>query len=375
MKKSYKKFIMFDIILAIFLVLNSFILNILGNYYYVDAFLVLLLVVFKFVFGFEKNRSRYLKDIILNFLIIYLISFTVYYFLGIFIGFVRTENFLTFYGIRTFIIPYVLMIVFREYLRYQMLSKTDNSKFLTVITCIMFIMLELSPRIAGSMLDSKYNIFMFMAMTALPIISNNIVCSYVAKKNGYKPNIFWLLIAGLYSVFLPFVPNDGLYIQSLIQFLFPYVLMYNVYSFYKKREKDIPVSYAKKRTYITVPLLAIFVFVLAYFVSGFFRYRAVAVATGSMTPNINVGDVVIVDQYSNIKDLKVGQVIAYKYGKIIVVHRLVKIIKNEKGNCYYTQGDANDAIDGYVIYEDMIMGTVGYKIPYIGLPTVWFNKL
>ena len=70
MKKSYKKFIMFDIILAIFLVLNSFILNILGNYYYVDAFLVLLLVVFKFVFGFEKNRSRYLKDIILNFLII-----------------------------------------------------------------------------------------------------------------------------------------------------------------------------------------------------------------------------------------------------------------------------------------------------------------
>lgn len=375
MKKSYKKLIIFNIILLAFLLLNSFILNILGNYYLADIFLIILLIVFKFVFGFEKDMARYVKDIVLNFLIIYLISFTIYYIFGIFIGFVRTENFLTFYGIRTFIIPYILMIILREYLRYQMLSKTDSSRLLTVITCIMFIMLELSPIISSSILDSKYNIFIFMAMNLLPIISNNIACSYIAKKNGYKPNVFWRLVAGLYLVFLPFAPNDGSYIQSLIKFLFPYVLMYNVYSFYQKRKRDIPVSYAKKRTYITVPLIAVFVFILAYFVSGFFRYHAVAVATGSMTPNINVGDVVIVDQYIDVNDLKVGQVIAYKYGKIIVVHRLVKIIKNNNGNCYYTKGDANEDIDGYVIYENMIEGVVNYKIPYIGLPTVWFNKM
>ena len=49
----------------------------------------------------------------------------------------------------------------------------------------------------------------------------------------------------------------------------------------------------------------LFICILAYFVSGFFRYHAVAVATGSMTPNINVGDVVIVDQYIDVNDLKV----------------------------------------------------------------------
>lgn len=374
MKKSYKKLIVFDIALIIFLLLNSFILNILGNYYYVDVFLLALLIIFNFVFGFEKDITRYVKDIIINFLIIYLIAFTIYYIFGIFIGFARTDNFLNFYGIKTFIIPFVLMIILREYLRYQMLVKTENFKFLTIITCIVFIFLELAPHIARSTLDTKYNVFIFLAMTILPIISNNIACSYIAIKNGYKPNIFWLLVAGLYSTFLPFLPNDGLYIKSLIQFLFPFVLMYSVYRFYQKRERDIPVSYAKKRKYITVPLVSLFVFILAYFVSGLFRYHAVAVATGSMSPSINVGDVVIVDQRSDIDDLKVGQVIAYKYDKVLVVHRLVKIIKSEDGNRYYTKGDANESIDGYVIYEKMIKGTVNYKIPYIGIPTVWFNK-
>ncbi len=375
MKASYKKLIMFGVILTVALLLNNFILNILGNYYYMDIFLIVLLILFKMIFGFEKDRYRYTKDIIFNFLIIFLLAFTIYYIFGIFVGFVRTQNYLTFYGVTTFIIPYILMIFFREYFRSKVIIKTEGSKLMTVLACIIFILIELSLKIFNSSLDTKYNIFMFMALTLLPIISNNVAATYIAKKNGYKPNIVWFLVIGLYSVFLPFVPNDGPYIQSLIQFLFPFVLMYNVYSFYRKRQRDIPLSYAKKRTYIGVPTLAAFVFILAYFVSGFFRFHAVAVASGSMMSNIKVGDVVIVDQYADIKNLKVGQVIAYKYGKIIVVHRLVKIIKNENGNVYYTKGDANEKIDGYAIYEDMIEGVVNYKIPYIGLPTVWFNKM
>ena len=153
MKKSYKKLIIFDIVLTIILLLNSFILNILGNYYYMCIFLGVLLVTFKFLFGFEKGRYRYTKDIIINMLIILLISFIIYYILGIFIGFYKTANYLNFYGIRTFIVPYTIMIILREYLRVQMLNKTDKSKILTVIVCLIFMLLELSPRLYTSNLD------------------------------------------------------------------------------------------------------------------------------------------------------------------------------------------------------------------------------
>ncbi len=375
MKTSYKKLIVFDIILAIILLLNSLILNILGNYLYLDIFLVLLLIIFKFLFGFEKDRHRYIKDIMLNILIIYLVSFIVYYIFGIFIGFVRTTNYFTWFGIKTFIIPYILMIVFKEYLRIQMLNKTEESKILTIITCILFIMIDIANRFTSSSIATSYNTFIFLALTILPIISNNIVSTYIAKKVGHKPNIMWLLVAGLYNVLLPIIPASGLYIESLIRFLFPFILMYNVYAFFEKRAKNIPISYLKKRNYIEIPALALFVFILAYFVSGFFRYYAVAVATGSMRPNIQVGDIAIVDQHIDYKKLEVGEVIAYKYNNVVVVHRLVDIVKVGNEYYFYTKGDANEDRDNYVIYSNTIIGRVNKKIPYIGLPTVWLNEL
>ena len=375
MIKSYKKLIIFDIILAIILLLNSFILNILGNYLYMDVLLVLLLIVFKYVFGFEKDRHRYIKDITINFSIIFLVSFIIYYIFGIFIGFARTDNYFTFFGIRTFIIPYILMIIFREYLRSQMLNKAEKSKILTVITCILFILLDFSNRYNAGSLGNNYSKFLFIALTFLPIISNNIVCTYIAKKVGYKPNILWMLVAGLYEPLMPFVPDIGLYIESLIRFLFPFILMLNVYRFFEKRAKDIPISYTKKRRYIGIPLLALIVFILAYFVSGLFKYYAIAIATGSMRPNIQVGDVVIVDQHYDYKKLKIGDVIAYKYDGIIVAHRLCDIVVIDDDYYFYTKGDANEERDNYIIYPNTIVGIIKKKIPYIGLPTVWLNQL
>lgn len=375
MKKSYKRLIIFDILVAIILLLNSFILNILRNFWYMTIFLVILLVVFKYLFGFEKDRHRYIKDIIINMLIIFMISFIIYYIFGIFIGFVRTDNYFNFYGIRTFIIPYILMIILKEYLRSQMVNKAEKSKWLIVATCILFMLIDFANTFNIRSLDTSYNVFIYISLTILPIISNNIVCTYIANKLGPKPNIFWLLIANLYTVVLPIVPNVGLYIESLIEFLFPFILMYNVYSFFAKRDKDIPISYIKKRVYIEIPILAIFVFILAYFVSGFFRFYAIAVATGSMVPKINVGDVVIVDQQIDYKDLKVGEVIAYKYDNIVVVHRLCDIVVIKDDYYFYTKGDANNAMDNYIIYPDTIIGKVEIKVPYIGLPTVWLNQL
>ena len=375
MKKSYKKLIIFDIILIIILLLNSFILNILGNYYYMDIFLILTLIAFKFIFGFEKDRHRYIKDILINIIIIYLISFIFYYLFGLIIGFYRPENYLNFYGLKNFIFPFIIMVVLREYLRAQMLNKTEESKPLTYITIILFIFIELSVSLAGSSLKTTYNIFIFIALTILPIISNNIACTYIAKKVGYKPNILWILIANMYLVLLPLAPDVGLYIQALIELLFPFVLVYNIYLFFKEREKDIPTSYIKKSLYIQLPILAVIVCILVYFVSGHFKYYAIAIATGSMRPKINAGDVVIVNQHKDYKNIKKGEIIAYKYNGIVVVHRVYDIVIVKGEYYFYTKGDSNKEVDNYIIYPKTILGEVKHKISYIGLPTVWLNKI
>ena len=290
MKTSYYKLIIFDIFLIIILLLNSFILSILSSFWRLSIFLVLSLILFKIIFGFEKDNHRYFKDIVFNIIIIYLISFIIYYLLGLVIGFVKTETHYSIYGLTNFIIPYIIMIILKEYLRYQILNKSDKSKILITLSIILLVVFDVTNNIAGSTFKGKYNIFIFFATVLLPSISNNVVATYIAKKVGYKPNILWLLIAGLYYSLLPIVPNSGVYIGSMIRFLFPAVIAYNTYNFFVKREKNVPLRENKKSKYLSVTLLAAFVAVLVYFTSGYFRFHAIAIATGSMTPNILKGE-------------------------------------------------------------------------------------
>ena len=375
MKKSHVKLAVFDIFLIIVLLLNSFILSILNTYLRMSIFVLILLVIFKILFGFEKDNHRYTKDIMMNITIIYLSSFIVYYLFGLIIGFVRTNTHYSFYGIRTFIIPYVLMIIAKEYLRYQMITKSQKSKYLLFITFVIFVLIDVTNNINSSDFGSYYGGFIFFAVNLLPAISNNIVANYIVKKVGYKNNILWLLIAGLYANLLPIVPNTGLYVGSMIKFLFPLIILYNIYLFWEKKSNNVPTRDSEGKNYLVVSSLLVFIAVLVYFTSGYFRFYIIAIATGSMTPNIYKGDIVVIDKKFDYSSLRVGQVIAYKYENKIIVHRLVNIVNTDDTYYFYTKGDANNADDNYVIYEDTVIGVVNVRIPYIGLPTVWLNEL
>ena len=97
-----------------------------------------------------------------------------------------------------------------------------------------------------------------------------------------------------------------------------------------------------------------------------------------MEKEISKGDVVIIEKFDNKDDdnkLKEGQIIAYEYQGIIVVHRIIKILNDNGEYFVYTKGDANSVSDNYVVKQKMIIGTVKTKIPFVGLPTVWLNEL
>lgn len=375
MKKGYKKLLIFEVIIFLILILNSFIFNILGNYATI-IFLVIALTVFKMFFGFEKDRHRYTKDIIFDTVIFLLIFFLLYYLFGIVIGFAKTENYYSFTGITRFIIPIILTTIAKEYLRYQVIMKSEGNKLLIVISCLLFILLDITNPIYYNGFSSKYNTFIFIALTLLPAISSNIACTYLTYKVGYKPNMLYLLVIGLYQYLLPLVPNPNEYLASLVRFLLPIAWAYKLNRFFKTTvDEEIDRTYNKKSiSALVIPTLV--VIVLVYFTSGYFHYYAIAIASGSMEKKISKGDVVIVEKIDgDYKSLKKGQVIAYKHNGVIVVHRLTKIIKDKGDYYFYTKGDANKEQDNYVIAQEEIMGTVNLKIPFIGLPTVWLNEL
>jgi len=374
MKKGYIKILIFQIVLFVILILNSFVSDILSEYKFI-LFLLGALGIFKLFFGFEKDRNRYTKDIIFEMVIILLVYFILIYLLGVVIDFAKISDYYNWYGLKTYIIPLIITIILKEILRYMMLKKSEGCKLLFITTIVLFIFVDISEAIYYNGFKTGYDTFIFIALSLLPAISSNIVFNYLAVQSGYKPIIFYLLITRLYVYLIPIIPDLNEYLTAIINFILPIIMGYKLYNFFQKEnDKDIDREYNKKRIGVWV-LPGILTLIIVYFTSGYFHYYALAIATGSMEPKISRGDIVIVEKIEDrIAELEVGRVIAYNYNEVVVVHRINKIVEEDNERFFYTKGDANNHVDNYVIKEDMIIGTVDFAVPYAGFPTVWINQ-
>lgn len=99
-------------------------------------------------------------------------------------------------------------------------------------------------------------------------------------------------------------------------------------------------------------------------------YRLYTIVTGSMEPELTVGDVILVEETS-FDALKLKDVITYESKAsgmegMIVTHRIVDI--NKETQELITRGDANFADDPVITY-DQVQGKVTYKFVLISLLT------
>ena len=77
----------------------------------------------------------------------------------------------------------------------------------------------------------------------------------------------------------------------------------------------------------------------------------------------------------DIYNLKVNEIVQYKYESHVVVHRIVKVIDNNGDRLFITKGDYNDTPDKKPVRPEQIIGVVNIKIPLIGYPAVWFSEV
>ena len=340
-----------------------------------NIFLLVLIILFRVFFGLEKDRHRYWKVVLMDVFIFLLVFFMLYYIFGIVITFARPGNYYSFTGVRDFIIPTFCLVILREYLRYNVMCKASGSKLAIFVSVFMFIWIDISSAIYYSHFTSSYNIFVFIALTLLPSISNNIAYTYITLKVGYKPVILFDLVMSLYFYLMPIVPNPNDYLASIIKLFVPLILCYRIFVFFKKsRDEEIDREYRKPR-YGWLVFSGIITVVLVYFTSGYFKYWAIAVASGSMSPNINKGDVAIIKKVDDVSKIKKGDVLAFTYENVTIIHRVVNIARDGNEYYFYTKGDANSTEDKFSIKEDMIVGISKVRIPWIGIPTVWLNEL
>ena len=137
-----------------------------------------------------------------------------------------------------------------------------------------------------------------------------------------------------------------------------------------------PISSKESFTY-TIILIASIIF--SWFCVGVFPIYPSIILTGSMEPLIKPGDVVLIKKITSEKEinaLKEGDIINYtRDDKLIVTHRIKKILIDEAGNrTFQTKGDNNKSIDGKPVQPNSVNGNIVNTIPKVGLPILFIKS-
>ncbi len=135
--------------------------------------------------------------------------------------------------------------------------------------------------------------------------------------------------------------------------------------------KYFQIPYKIIKAIIFMILILYVAFILAQRISGnqsIMGYRIFAVATGSMVPDYNVNDVLLIKEVDH-SELKVGDDITYLGTKLdvngrIVTHRIIEI-KEENGKKTYLTKGINNTVEDPMIDDNQIYGKVMGKIPVV----------
>lgn len=132
-------------------------------------------------------------------------------------------------------------------------------------------------------------------------------------------------------------------------------------------------EYVKSLVLMAIVLLGIVAFWFGLRAYLRTEYPLLAVASGSMMPTLNRGDLIVVHGGLNVSDI----VAEYGTGDIVIfrnptnpsdliVHRAVEKHQDAEGWYLKTRGDANPNTDQWKVYDRDLEGKVVWSIPYLG---------
>ncbi len=341
----------------------------------ITAAVIILLTFFAIkLLGFQKNKKTKIKQYITNVTItIIVLFFVLSYGLGLVVGFLKNAYSLTFPSIIDNIFSPIVIIIGSEIFRYVIVSSNKDKKYVVVLATIAITIFELAFSVKALNNTDYVGLFKVFTSTVLPIISKNIVLSFLAYQVGYIPGLVYRLVMDIYVFVMPIVPDLGDYLSSMIGIGLPFVIYIYASRSLDEYNNNVERTFGNETfRLVDIPLYG-FLVLLICLISGLFPYYIIGVGSESMEPKIKKGDAVIIHKVKA-KDLKEGQVIAFKVKDKTIIHRLVQIEKVDGVTYYRTKGDANNSRDNIALTKESIKGVVAMDIPYIAYPTIYLTE-
>lgn len=372
MKKSFKQLLTIQIFMLLVIITGFFYGNVFKNDLQI-IFLFVSFVALYSVFRLDIRNDFKYRQTLKTVMICLLFYFILIYVGGLFTGFAKTIYSFGFTNLIYNIIPTLIYIVLMEFIRSIYINRSNNNKIIIVLSCIVFIVYDSFSKFYLYNLSVSDDLYEYIGLVILVSIARNIFLSILCSKSNVINCIIYRIITELYIFVVPIVPNFGPYINSVLEITLPLIIGLILMS---PSKRILPSPNMTKRGRISSIVVVSILLLIILLNSGLIKYQMFVIGSNSMNPYIYRGDVIIARRTNSkeIKQIKKGEILVFRYDKKIVSHRVYKIITRNNKLYFRTKGDNNDQVDDNLAKESDVIGTVSFRIKYIGLPSIWLRE-
>jgi len=210
----------------------------------------------------------------------------------------------------------------------------------------------------------------FLGETLIPLLAMGLFASYLAYLGGALPAIGYIGVIRTFEWFSPFLPNLDWALAALIGTIGPAIGFLMIQNSIQLTHGRHPRRVIRKN--IRDPALswtgvAIISLLLVFFSFGYLGVQPTVIYSGSMSPSLEVGDMVIISETTT-SEIKIGDIIQFQNtnNSIPTVHRVKEINTEKNTKIFITKGDANQKQDATPVYPEQIMGKQIGVIPKVG---------
>lgn len=265
------------------------------------------------------------------------------------------------------------VLVGRELARHYLVNSITREESYRIFIGVALLMTVVTfPMAKYTGLKGYEEIVKFLAQFLVPEFSKNLLATVLVFYGGPLASMLFMGTLEAFHWLSPILPDLKWITAALVGILTPVFLLSFAQIVYedearmrKRKDKDDenPLSL------IITTLVSI---VIVWFAVGVFPIYPSVIATGSMSPMIRPGDIILVDKKIDPFQLSKGDVIQFKRDDILISHRILDIVTDEKDSTisYKTKGDNNSGADFELVKPSDVRGEVIKVIPKLGWPTL-----
>ena len=378
MQNNKTTVILILIILCVYFLFSQFYLRTLGSTYtYIvnPAFFVILAIILKITIQSPYQNKKNKKEII-QFVLITVLTYSILLLIsGVFLTYGKNPYSTTTKGVMLNLYSTGLVIFCMEYIRYKLINNVSKKeqKLIFILIVLTFLLNEINwVQLKNSI--NIYYLFKTIFSVIVPSAIKNILFTYMCIYADHIPSALYEILIYLVQWIAPILPKAPWVFTSIIDTVFPLMLLlYCRYEILLKDKRSL-YKYSKPIEPRGMIPLVVGVVLVIWFALGIFPIKPIGIASGSMEPNYNVGDVVLVKK-CNANDIQVGDVIEYVRKDYSVIHRVKEKYQEDGEFFFITKGDNNGEDDKDPVSETKVKGKVIARIPYLALPTIWIDRL